>query len=101
MVTTVPTSAVLSSSTASERVSITHASTSSTFKRLLDILGSLVGLTLLAIIFIPIAILIKLDSPGPVLYSQQRHGLLGKTLCDLQVSLHGSQCRHPEGAGHQ
>jgi len=54
-----------------------HPSSSSVFKRLLDIVGGLVGLLLLAILFIPIAIAIRLDSPGPVLYSQERHGLLG------------------------
>ncbi|WP_347272404.1 sugar transferase [Leptolyngbya sp. FACHB-36] len=48
------------------------------FKRSLDILGSLVGLAVLAILFIPLAIAIKLDSPGPVLYSQIRYGLLGR-----------------------
>jgi len=41
--------------------------------------GSLVGLLLLAIVFLPLALAIKLDSPGPILYAQERHGLLGKT----------------------
>jgi len=74
MVTALP---ALSSVTASE-FSSSHASTYSSFKRLLDLLGSLVGLVVLAIVFVPIALLIKLDSPGPILYSQQRYGLLGK-----------------------
>ncbi|MDY6939214.1 MAG: sugar transferase [Cyanobacteriota bacterium] len=56
-----------------------HPSTQSAFKRFLDIVGSLVGLFILAIIFLPIAIAIQLDSPGPILYSQNRHGLHGKT----------------------
>nr|WP_206754557.1 sugar transferase [Leptolyngbya sp. FACHB-36] len=55
-----------------------HRSTVCMFKRSLDILGSLVGLAVLAILFIPLAIAIKLDSPGPVLYSQIRYGLLGR-----------------------
>lgn len=55
-----------------------HPSTKSAFKRLLDIVGSIVGLFILAILFIPIAIAIKLDSPGPVLYTQYRCGLEGK-----------------------
>jgi lipopolysaccharide/colanic/teichoic acid biosynthesis glycosyltransferase len=55
-----------------------HPSVFSVFKRVSDILGGLVGLVLLAILFIPISILIKLDSPGPVLYSQERYGLFGK-----------------------
>ena len=70
--------AILSPIAASEQFSVAHVSASSVFKRLSDILGSLVGLAFLAIIFIPIALLIKLESPGSVLYSQQRHGLLGK-----------------------
>ncbi|MEO1094678.1 MAG: sugar transferase [Cyanobacteria bacterium J06638_28] len=57
---------------------VPHPSASSLFKRLLDITGSLVGLMILALIFVPIAIAIKLDSPGPILYSQQRHGLHGR-----------------------
>lgn len=56
-----------------------HPSTQSLFKRFLDILGSLVGLVILALIFIPVAIAIQLDSPGPILYSQKRYGLHGKT----------------------
>ncbi len=55
-----------------------HPSTKSAFKRLLDIVGSIVGLFILAILFVPIAIAIKLDSPGPIFYSQYRCGLGGK-----------------------
>ncbi len=54
-----------------------HPSTRSIFKRLLDIAGSIVGLILLGIVFIPIAIAIKLDSPGPIFFTQERHGLYG------------------------
>lgn len=56
-----------------------HPSTYSLFKRSLDIVGSLVGLAILAIVFVPMAIAIKLDSPGPVFYSQERYGLQGRT----------------------
>lgn len=56
-----------------------HRSTQSILKRAIDILGSLVGLIFVAIVFLPIAIAIKLDSPGPILYSQERHGLLGQS----------------------
>jgi lipopolysaccharide/colanic/teichoic acid biosynthesis glycosyltransferase len=38
----------------------------------------MVGLVLLAIVFIPIAIAIVLDNPGPIFYAQKRHGLQGK-----------------------
>lgn len=55
-----------------------HPSAESIFKRCLDIVGSLVGLLLLAIVFVPVAIAIKLDSPGPIFYSQERYGLQGR-----------------------
>ncbi len=55
-----------------------HRSASSKFKRCLDIVGSLVGIAILAIVFIPIAIAIKIDSPGPILFSQERYGLQGR-----------------------
>lgn len=54
-----------------------HVSAYSLFKRWMDIVGSLLGITILLVLFIPIAIAIKLDSPGPIFYSQQRCGLLG------------------------
>ncbi|MFB2982779.1 sugar transferase [Microseira sp. BLCC-F43] len=55
-----------------------HPSTQSISKRLIDIVGSLVGLLILALLFIPIAVAIKLDSPGSILYNQKRYGLYGK-----------------------
>ena len=55
-----------------------HISVFSLIKRIIDIVGSLIGLTVLAIIFVPVAIAIKLDSPGPIFYCQERYGLLGK-----------------------
>jgi lipopolysaccharide/colanic/teichoic acid biosynthesis glycosyltransferase len=63
-----------------------HASADCLFKRTLDIVGSLVGLAILAILYVPIAIAIKLDSPGPILYTQQRYGLQGRpfTICKFR-----------------
>jgi lipopolysaccharide/colanic/teichoic acid biosynthesis glycosyltransferase len=55
-----------------------HPSVNSKVKRILDVVGAIVGLTITAAIFIPIAIATQLDSPGPVLYSQIRCGLNGK-----------------------
>lgn len=55
-----------------------HHSACSIFKRSLDIVGSIVGLSILALVFIPIAIAIKLDSKGPILYVQKRFGLQGR-----------------------
>ena len=56
----------------------THPSVKSRLKRLIDIIGALVGLIITAILFVPIAIAIKIESPGPVLFSQIRCGWLGK-----------------------
>ncbi len=58
---------------------VAHPSANSIFKRCLDIVGSLVGLLLLAIVFVPVAIAIKLDSPGPIFYGQERYGLQGRS----------------------
>ena len=55
-----------------------HPSVSSLAKRGLDILGGLVGMAILAILFLPISIAIKVESPGPIFYSQLRHGLHGQ-----------------------
>ena len=44
------------------------------FKRILDILISLLGIVVLALPFLLIAIIIKLDSPGPVFFGQKRVG---------------------------
>jgi lipopolysaccharide/colanic/teichoic acid biosynthesis glycosyltransferase len=55
----------------------THHSVSSKIKRLIDVVGAIAGLILTAIIFIPIAVAIALDSPGSIFYSQIRCGLQG------------------------
>lgn len=47
-------------------------------KRLMDIVGSLIGCVLTLIIMPFVAIAIKLDSPGPVLFSQTRIGKNGR-----------------------
>lgn len=43
-------------------------------KRAIDILASTVGLVLLSPVFLVVALLIKLDSPGPVFFAQERVG---------------------------
>ena len=48
------------------------------WKRFLDILGALVGLILFSPLFLLIAIFIKIVSPGPVFYRQERVGYLGR-----------------------
>ncbi|WP_193197761.1 sugar transferase [Nostoc sp. MG11] len=58
---------------------VPHPSVQSKFKRCLDIVGSLVGLLILAILFVPIALAIKIDSPGSIFFTQERYGLQGNT----------------------
>jgi lipopolysaccharide/colanic/teichoic acid biosynthesis glycosyltransferase len=56
-----------------------HPSAHSKVKRFIDIVGALVGLVITGIILVPLAIAIYIDNPGPILYSQVRCGLQGKT----------------------
>ncbi|MEM8831329.1 MAG: sugar transferase [Cyanobacteria bacterium P01_G01_bin.19] len=55
-----------------------HPSVVSRGKRILDILGAVVGLTLTGMMVFPIAIAMWLDDPGAIFYSQTRCGLEGK-----------------------
>lgn len=55
-----------------------HRSIYSQTKRLIDICGAIIGLAIIAILFVPIAIAIYLDNPGSIFYSQIRCGLRGK-----------------------
>ena len=48
-----------------------------TFKRLIDILASAIAIILLIPLFIVLAILVKMSSPGPILFRQQRIGKNG------------------------
>lgn len=57
---------------------VTHPSVRSWVKRVIDIVGALVGLVITAILFIPIALAIKLNSPGPIFFGQIRCGWMGK-----------------------
>jgi lipopolysaccharide/colanic/teichoic acid biosynthesis glycosyltransferase len=56
-----------------------HPSVNNKIKRLVDILGALVGLAIMGLILIPIAIAIYLDNPGSIFYRQVRCGLNGRT----------------------
>ncbi|OUL33357.1 UDP-phosphate galactose phosphotransferase [Nostoc sp. T09] len=56
-----------------------HPSVTSKTKRMIDILGAVVGLGIIALITIPLAIAIQLDNPGPIFYSQIRCGLNGRS----------------------
>lgn len=55
-----------------------HPSVISKAKRMIDILGAVIGLSITVFLVIPIAIAIKLDSPGSIFYSQIRCGLNGR-----------------------
>lgn len=46
--------------------------------RLLDVVTSFLGLILLSPVFLVVALLIKLDSPGPIFYRAQRAGRAGQ-----------------------
>ncbi|KAB8331641.1 exopolysaccharide biosynthesis polyprenyl glycosylphosphotransferase [Scytonema tolypothrichoides VB-61278] len=61
-----------------EELPTTHPSVRSWMKRFIDIVGSLVGLVITGVLFIPIAVAIRLDSPGPIFFSQTRCGWMGK-----------------------
>ncbi|MBZ0285878.1 MAG: sugar transferase [Anaerolineae bacterium] len=50
-----------------------------TFKRMIDILLSLVGMTVFLIVLPFLALIIKLDSPGNIFYWQERTGLNGRS----------------------
>ncbi len=49
------------------------------WKRALDIIGAAAGIVLLLPLFLFVALLIKIVSPGPVLYIQKRVGRFGKS----------------------
>ncbi|BBH22984.1 galactosyl transferase [Paenibacillus baekrokdamisoli] len=48
------------------------------FKRILDLIGSIVGILITAFLFIFLYPLIKLDSKGPALFAQKRVGINGR-----------------------
>lgn len=62
-------------------------------KRLLDIVVSSVGLIVLGIPFAIFALLIRLDSPGPVFYRQERVGQGGKLfrIWKFRTMVHGAE----------
>ncbi|MGF1587940.1 MAG: sugar transferase [Pleurocapsa sp.] len=55
-----------------------HPSIDSKAKRIIDILGAIIGLVITGIIAIPVAIAMQFDNPGSIFYSQVRCGLEGK-----------------------
>ena len=56
----------------------THPSVKSAIKRAIDVVGAIVGLTITGLAFLPIALAIKLNSEGPILFHQTRCGWMGR-----------------------
>jgi lipopolysaccharide/colanic/teichoic acid biosynthesis glycosyltransferase len=54
-------------------------------KRLFDMLLAACACAILLVFFIPLALLIKLDSPGPVFFRQARLGRFGRTIHVLKL----------------
>lgn len=55
-----------------------HPSVTSFAKRLMDIVGASIGLSIAAIVAVPVAIAMHFDSPGPLFYGQMRCGYKGR-----------------------
>ena len=53
-------------------------------KRLIDIVGSIIGIVLAAPLMLIISVIVKLTSSGPVLFRQERLGFLGKPFIFLK-----------------
>ncbi|MFZ6686550.1 undecaprenyl-phosphate glucose phosphotransferase [Undibacterium sp. SXout11W] len=49
-------------------------------KRIVDFIGAFIGLILLSPVMIAIAIGVKLSSPGPIFFKQNRYGIAGKAI---------------------
>lgn len=49
-------------------------------KRIMDLVGSILGLIVLSPIFLVLAVIVKIDSPGPVFFAHKRLGHNGKLI---------------------
>lgn len=61
-------------------------------KRIFDLCGSLIAIVFLAIPLLLIALVIKIDSPGPAIFKQDRMGRNGQVFYNLQISHYASGC---------
>jgi Undecaprenyl-phosphate glucose phosphotransferase len=68
------------------------------FKRAMDVALSLVGLLVLSPLLALIALLVKLSSPGPVFYRQERCGLNGRSFHMLKFRSMGANAEQQTGA---
>lgn len=55
-----------------------HSPTGRAMKRAMDVLGSMVGILMLAPVFLATALAIRLDSKGPIFFRQRRVGIGGR-----------------------
>jgi lipopolysaccharide/colanic/teichoic acid biosynthesis glycosyltransferase len=60
------------------------ASVRSVAKRAMDVVGSLLGLVFLSPVLAAVALLIRLESSGPILFRQERKGLCGRVFWCLK-----------------
>jgi lipopolysaccharide/colanic/teichoic acid biosynthesis glycosyltransferase len=67
-------------------------------KRIFDLILSAIGLLILSPIFVAVALWIKLDSPGPILFKQTRVGYEGK---DFQIYKFRTMVVNAEAIGTQ
>lgn len=63
-------------------------------KRAIDIIGALVGLVIFSPVFLFVTVLIKLDSPGPAVFKQERLGLNGRHFTFYKFRSMQHNCRH-------
>jgi lipopolysaccharide/colanic/teichoic acid biosynthesis glycosyltransferase len=64
----------------------------------MDVVLAAVGLVVLSPVFLLVALIIKVDSPGPVLYRQARNGLHGEVFSLIKFrTLRVETCDPPEG----
>jgi anti-anti-sigma factor len=61
-----------------DQVPSTHPSVHSKRKRIMDISGAIVGLVITGVVFVPIAIAIKLEDGGPLFFGQSRCSWMGR-----------------------
>ena len=77
------------------------ASFPSATKRVFDVAAALTGLVLLAPLFVAVAVWIRLDSPGPVFFRQERVGRGGRAVPDPQVPHHAGRGRIGRAGAHR
>ncbi len=88
----------LSIQTLDKPIPTPHPSVTSRTKRAMDVVGAIVGLGLTTVLAIPIAIAIKLDDGGPILFGQIRCSWMGRR---FRIWKFRSMVVNAEGMKHQ